>query len=58
MSLSLEFTFLVLLRLSIVSGYMTRLVAIKTQAFLKLAILSGVLRSLTLFKCSIKLYRV
>ena len=56
--LALEFTFLVLLRLSAVPGHMSWLVAIKTQAFLKLAILSGVLRSFALFKCGIKLHRV
>jgi len=57
-SLSLEPTFLVLLRLSAVSGHMSRLVAVKTQAFFKLAILGGVPRSFALFKCGIKLYGV
>jgi len=57
-SLSLELTFLVLLQLSAVLGHMSRLVAIKTQAFLKLTILSGVLGSFALFECGIKLYGV
>jgi len=37
---------------------MSGLVAIKTQAFLKLTILSGVLGSFALFKCGIKLHGV
>jgi len=57
-SLSLELTFLVLLRLSAVLGHMSGLVAIKTQAFLKLTILSGVPGSFALFKCGIKLHGV
>jgi len=56
--LSLESTFLVFLRLSAVSGHVSGLVAIKTQAFLKLAILSGVPRSLALFECGIQLHGV
>jgi len=56
--LSLELAFLVLFRLSAVLGHMSGLVAIKTQAFLKLTILSGVLGSFALFKCGIKLYGV
>ena len=56
--LSLGPAFLVLLRLSAVPGHMSWLVAIKTQAFLKLAILGGVPRSFALFECGIKLHRV
>ena len=37
---------------------MSQLVTIKTQAFLKLTILSGVLRSFALFECNIKLHRI
>ena len=57
-SLSLELTFLVLLWLSAVSGHMSGLVAIKTQAFLKLTILSGVPGSFALFERGIKLHGV
>ena len=56
--LSLELAFLVLFRLSAVLGHMSGLVAIKTQAFLKLTILSGVPRSFALFECGIKLHGV
>ena len=56
--LALEPAFLIILRLSAVLGHVSGLVAIKTQAFLKLTILSGVPRSFTLFECSIQLYGV
>ena len=56
--LALEPAFLVLLRLSAVLGHVSRLVAIKTQTFLKLAILGGVPRSLALFECGIQLHGV